>query len=52
MDTAKLDQNLYLDNALAKTANFIYFFQNVEFYVVEDLPGQGLLQRILQWDVE
>ena len=34
--------NEALDNALAKTANFISFFQNVDFYVVEDLPGQGL----------
>ena len=40
----------FLDNALSKTASFISFFQNVEFYVVEDLPGQGLLQKILQWD--
>ena len=39
---------LFLDNALAKTANFIFFHQNVDFYVVEDLPEQGLLQRTLQ----
>ena len=59
MDTAKLDQlwkygvikNLFLDNALTKTANFITSFQHVDFYVVEDLPGQGLLQSILQRDV-
>ena len=25
--------------------------QNVDFYVAEDLPGQGLLQRIRQRDV-
>ena len=59
MDTAKLDHpwkygDIYKTfsylNALQKTASFIYF-QNVEFYVVEDLPGQGLLQRILQREV-
>ena len=34
-----------LDNALAKTANIISFFlQNVDFYIVEDLQGQGLFR--------
>ena len=42
--------NEALDNALTKAANFVSFFQNVYFYVVEYLPGQGLLQRILQRD--
>ena len=31
-----------------KATNLIYYFQNVDFYVVEDLPGQGLLQRVVQ----